>query len=552
MSYLVFARKWRPQNFEEVIGQEHIATTLKNAISLGRVAHAYLFSGPRGIGKTTTARVLAKALNCVQGPTPTPCNKCDSCQETAEGRSLDVIEIDGASNRGIEQIRQLRENVKFAPAKSRFKIYIIDEIHQITTDGFNALLKTLEEPPGHVKFIFATTQAHKVLPTILSRCQRFDFKPLSISAIVEKLKRIVETEKLDITEEALLYIARAAGGSMRDAESILDQLSSFCKERINLDTVTSVLGMIDIELLREISQKIIEQDCAGALMLVEKIINQGKELSQFIAGLMEQFRHILISKTVGSDKQYTLIDLPKEQIKDIAKQGKSLTIEEIFYIFNILVRTQENLKRSLSSRVIVEMAIVKLAQRKNLLSIENILTRLAKLERNLQKGQNFAEEKSQHFESEQVPEPIISDKPEPVCEDLHHRWQRLLESVREEKMFVASSLELGKISSFQDKVLTISFPKKCNFYKETLEQAENKKFIEQKAQEIFSSNLKVTFVLNKDTPESSNKVSYLTEQKGVSGPKYSIKTETTKKVSAEPIIQSALKIFQGRVIRRNT
>ncbi|GAG35576.1 unnamed protein product, partial [marine sediment metagenome] len=245
--------------------QEHIATTLKNAISLDRVAHAYIFSGPRGIGKTSTARILAKALSCEKGPAPSSCNVCDSCREISEGRSLDVMEIDGASNRGIEQIRQLRENVKFAPAKNRFKVYIIDEVHQITTDGFNALLKTLEEPPAHVKFIFATTQAHKVLPTILSRCQRFDFKPLSISSIAQKLKKIIKEEELDVTEEALLYIARASSGSMRDAESILDQLGSFCRGKVGLETVTSMLGMVDLEALWEISEKIIERRTQEAL-----------------------------------------------------------------------------------------------------------------------------------------------------------------------------------------------------------------------------------------------------------------------------------------------
>ncbi|MBU4141234.1 MAG: DNA polymerase III subunit gamma/tau, partial [Candidatus Omnitrophica bacterium] len=392
MSYLVFARKWRPQNFDEVLGQEHIATTLKNALTLDRVAHAYLFAGPRGIGKTSTARILARALNCEKGPASKPCNRCSFCLEISEGRSLDVIEIDGASNRGIEQVRQLRENVKFAPARSRFKVYIIDEVHQITTDGFNALLKTLEEPPAHIKFIFATTQAHKVLPTILSRCQRFDFKPLSISSIAGKLKAIIKAEKLNVTEEALLYVSRAASGSMRDAESILDQLSSFCKAEINLKTVTSVLGTIDFEALWEISQRIIERKTPEALLLLEKIINEGKDLSQFIAGLMEQFRNILITKVVSGRNAGSLIDLPGDCIGRICEQGKNLTFEELFYIFNVLVRAQENLKRSLSSRVIVEMALVKLTQRENLSSLENILARLTGLEQKLGQASRYCEE----------------------------------------------------------------------------------------------------------------------------------------------------------------
>ncbi len=559
MSYLVFARKWRPQNFDEVIGQEHIATTLKNAISLNRVAHAYLFSGPRGTGKTSTARILAKALNCEQGPAPEPCNRCVACQEISAGRSLDVMEIDGASNRGIEQIRQLRENVKFAPSKSRFKVYIIDEVHQITTDGFNAPLKTLEEPPAHIKFIFATTQAHKVLPTILSRCQRFDFKPLSTSSIAQKLKQIIKVEKLDVTEEALLYSARSAVGSMRDAESILDQLISFCQgQQVKLETVTQALGMVDLDALGEISQKIIERSSADALALIEKIINQGKDLSQFVAGLMEHFRNILITKIVGSKSAHNLIDLPGEHIMRTSEQGKSVTLEEIFYIFNVLVRAQENLRRTLSSRVIVEMAIVRLTQRENLSSLEEILSRLTNLEQNLQEARgpvnlvspaqepapstdNSGEDETQaQIQNDSVSlehEPRLPTSV-PLSEELNNTWANFLQAIREEKMFMASYLEFGQMAGLKDKVLTIAFPEKCNFYKETLERPENKKLIEEKAKEVFGHNLKVRFILDKDfraqTPEEKQK-----------------SQEPPKKTSTEPIIQSALKVFQGRIVKRN-
>ena len=538
MSYLVFARKWRPQNFDEVIGQEHIATTLKNAISLERVAHAYLFSGPRGIGKTSTARILAKALNCEKGPRPNPCNACEACHEISEGRSLDVMEIDGASNRGIEQIRQLRENVKFSPAKSRFKVYIIDEVHQITTDGFNALLKTLEEPPAHVKFIFATTQAYKVLPTILSRCQRFDFKPLSSFSIIDKLKRIVKEEKLDVTEEALAYIARSSAGSMRDAESILDQLASFCQGKVKLETVTQVLGMVDLEAFREISQKIIERKTPEALALIEKIINEGKDLSRFVAGLMEHFRNILITKIVSENNVHNLIDLPGEHIVRISEQGRSLSLEDIFYIFNVLVRAQENLRRALSSRLILEMAIVRLTQRENLASLEEILARLTKIEQNLGKAkipenpvkleapQNPCE--SLPAETSEVTKENLASSTELAPKGLNENWSDLLEAIRQEKMFVASFLELGQILGLEDKILTIGFPEKHNFHKENLEQPENKRLIEAKAKEVFGHDLKIKFILDKNLQEQP------------------------KKEFTEPIIQSALKVFQGRIIRRGS
>jgi len=534
MSYLVFARKWRPQNFDEVIGQEHIATTLKNAISLNRVAHAYLFSGPRGTGKTSMARILAKALNCEKGPAPSPCGRCDSCKEISDGRSLDVIEIDGASNRGIEQIRQLRENVKFAPAKARFKIYIIDEVHQITTDGFNALLKTLEEPPAHVKFIFATTQAYKVLPTIISRCQRFDFKALAVSAVAEKLKRIIKKEKLDVSEEALLYIARAAAGSMRDAESILDQLTSFCRGQVKLETVTRVLGMIGLEALGEVAQKIIEKKTPQALMLVERIINEGKDLFQFTAGLMEHFRNIMVAKTIGEKSAGQLIDLPQEHLKRLIQQSELLSLEEIFYIFNILTRAQESLRRTLSARVIVEMAVVKLTQRENLSSLRDILNRLAKIEQALEKPvlENNSEENNSEEILAQGPVSVSSAE---LGEELSRNWGAFLQAIRAQKMLVASALELGKAIDLKGNTLSVAFPKNQRFYKETLEQ--NKKFIETKGKEIFKRDLKLRVTLDKDLQAASDET-----KPGSLGP--------GKKTAAEPIIQSALKIFQGRIIRR--
>ncbi|MFC1631907.1 DNA polymerase III subunit gamma/tau [Candidatus Omnitrophota bacterium] len=545
MSYLVFARKWRPKNFDEIIGQNHIATTLKNAISLERLGHAYLFSGPRGIGKTSTARILAKAINCEQGLTASPCNRCSNCLEIADGRSLDVIEIDGASNRGIEQIRQLRENVKFSPAKSRAKIYIIDEVHQITTDGFNALLKTLEEPPAHVKFIFATTQAHKVLATILSRCQRFEFKPLAIAEIIEKLRKIIKQEKLDVSEQALLYIARAASGSMRDAESILDQLSSFCKGKIELDTVTSILGMVDFEALWQVSDQIIERNAAAALTLTEEIINEGKDLSQFLASLLEHFRNILVTKTVSQKSLAGLIDLPQEFIQRISQQAEKLSYEEVFYIFNILLRAQEHLRRTLSSRVIVEMAIVKLSQRENLSSLQAILSRLSELEKNMQGCQEApaapevptASIKQSPKEQIETPAPSNPHPAGATLGDLHQNWMRLLETVKKEKVFVASVLEFTEIVDIKGKDLLVALPPGNNFHKETLENGENKSFIEAKTKEIFGRDLKLKFV----SPSQ--------EQTETPHSKQTVK-DSNKQLSDEPIVKSALKMFQGRIIRQ--
>src|SRR3990167_8876021 len=267
MSYLVIARKYRPQSFDEIVGQEHVTQTLKSAIAQGKVAHAYLFSGPRGVGKTSAARILAKSLNCEKGISADPCQKCTNCVEITQGSSLDVLEIDGASNRGIDEVRALRENVKFSPVHGRFKIYIIDEVHSLTHDAFNALLKTLEEPPAHVKFIFATTHPQKVPSTILSRCQSLEFRRISNIQIIQQLKKIVLSEKLNVAEDVFLAIAKASDGSLRDAESMLDELVSFTSAsgNIHLKDVNSVLGVVEQEYLFEITDRIIKKDTVGAL-----------------------------------------------------------------------------------------------------------------------------------------------------------------------------------------------------------------------------------------------------------------------------------------------
>ncbi len=409
--YLPFSRKFRPQDFDELVGQEHIATTLKNAITLNKVAHAYLFTGPRGIGKTSTARILSKALNCAKGPTPTPCNKCNNCLEITQGRSLDVMEIDGASNRGIDEIRTLRENVKFAPAGGKYKIYIIDEVHQITTDAFNALLKTLEEPPPYVKFIFATTAAHKVPPTILSRCQRFDFKRIPTKKIVEKLREISKEEKLEIKDEVLFTIARLSEGSLRDAEVVLDQLSSFCQKKIDAENLTQLLGVIEEDLLLKITGGILNQDAAGLLKIIAQAEEEGKDLLRLIISLIEHFRNILVAK-VGSNPERVdhpipfnptgvglpiplkegpkdgsnledLIDLPKESINTLLDYSKKFSLEDILYIVQVLLNAQEMIRRSNFLRLPLEVALIKLASKETILPLPQVLEKLTELEKKL-------------------------------------------------------------------------------------------------------------------------------------------------------------------------
>src|SRR4029077_18338397 len=298
MSYLVLARKWRPQSFEDIAGQAHIARTLQNAIRTNRIAHAYLFTGVRGVGKTTAARILAKALNCEKGPTPNPCNQCSHCEEITNGTSLDVLEIDGASNRGIDEIRQIIENVRYHPAKCRFKIYIIDEVHQVTKDAFNALLKTLEEPPSFVKFILATTEPHRLPETILSRCQRYDFRRISLKEIVHGLEEIAKKEGLNITEGALVLLAREADGSMRDAQSLLEQVlacaapegTKGAPSSVDEVSLQDILGLAERKVLYEISNAVIRGDAKRCIELVAEVVVQGCDVCRLSRDLVEHFR----------------------------------------------------------------------------------------------------------------------------------------------------------------------------------------------------------------------------------------------------------------------
>ena len=295
-SYLVLARKWRPQVFEEVLGQRHITQTLQNAISQRRVAHAFLFAGARGVGKTSTARILAKALNCDTGPQVNPCNHCANCQEITNGSSMDVIEIDGASNRGIDEIRELRENVRYTPAKGHYKIYIIDEVHMLTKEAFNALLKTLEEPPPHIVFIFATTEPHKIPATILSRCQRYDFKRIPLREIRESLKRIVGQEEIQISQRGLITIAQESEGSLRDAQSLLDQVIAYGGKNIRDEDIAEVLGLIDRKILNDTVEAIADKDVARCMEIIEHVYHFGYDLQHFCRELLQYLRNLILIK----------------------------------------------------------------------------------------------------------------------------------------------------------------------------------------------------------------------------------------------------------------
>jgi len=374
MAYEVLARKWRPKHFEDVVGQEHVTRTLKNAIESGRVAHAYLFVGPRGIGKTSLARIFAKALNCEKGPTVSPCCECSMCLEIAVGNALDVLEIDGASNNGVDQVRDLRDKVQFAPTRGTYKIIIIDEVHMLSTAAFNALLKTLEEPPPHVKFIFATTEGDKVLPTIISRCQRFDLRRIQTPLIVERLRRICEYERITIDEDALLAVARGAEGGMRDALSALDQLISFKGDLLTEDDVLAVFGLVSRRSLENLAAAVLRGDMGEILKSVDMFDSAGKDMRRLTVELMEHFRNLLIYQHVG--EQMANLDATPEQIRALAAQSALADPNRVLQIADQLGEMEGRLRYALSVRTLIEMSLIRCARVARAVTLEEVLKRL--------------------------------------------------------------------------------------------------------------------------------------------------------------------------------
>lgn len=381
MEYRVLARKWRPQVFEDVLGQEHVVRTLQNAIGQQRIAHAFLFSGPRGVGKTSIARILAKALNCETGPTPTPCNQCGHCVEITNGNAIDVREIDGASNNGVDEIRQLRENVKFAPASCRYKIYIIDEVHMLSTSAFNALLKTLEEPPGHVIFIFATTETQKVPATILSRCQCFDFRRIPLKQIAENLKKIAVSDGIQISDNGLSWIAEAGDGSLRDSQSIFDQVISYAGFEIGDPAVEEILGRSDRRFLFLLSEAVLARDAGRCLRIIDEAYYAGLDMRYFYQTLLGHFRNLLFTGIAG--EKDPLVDLPAEETAKLKGQTAGQSTETFQRYLEILMAEEENVRRSQNPRLNLEAILCRMAFLEPMIPIEAVLARMEGLERRL-------------------------------------------------------------------------------------------------------------------------------------------------------------------------
>ena len=506
MSYLVLARKWRPQNFDEIVGQEHVSQTLMNAIRSNRVAHAFLFTGVRGVGKTTAARVLAKALNCVQGPSPTPCNTCVNCQEITAGTAVDVLEIDGASNTGVDDVREIIENVRYQPAKSRFKIYIIDEVHMLSTSAFNALLKTLEEPPPHVKFIFATTDPHKVPHTIHSRCQRYDFKRIPFRLIADRLIHIARSEGVEVSDHALFLIAREGEGSMRDAQSLLDQVIAFAGKTVRDADVVAALGLADRKTLYAVADAIVDRNPVRALELLNELHLYGQDMRRFARELLEHFRNLSVARVLPSAE--LLPDLPDEERAEVQRQAQKMTGEDLDRAFRLLLATESEVSRVPYPKLVMEMALIKLATLTPVVAVEELLDRLDELQRRLGGAGNGAAGpagptttstkapapprqqpavRAQRTAPEEAPA-VIPDAAALAAGD--RSWEGFVSFVSKEKVTLLPYVSHSQVPQLDGPVLTLSVPR--GYYYDYLAQRDHTQLVEELARRFFGRDLRVT------------------------------------------------------------
>ncbi|MBW1998871.1 MAG: DNA polymerase III subunit gamma/tau [Deltaproteobacteria bacterium] len=538
MAYEVLARKWRPQVFDDVIGQEHITRTLKNAIKTGRLAHAYLFSGTRGVGKTSVARILAKAMNCREGEAGTPCNQCQSCIEITNGSSVDVQEIDGASNRGIDEIRLLRENVKYMPSSGRYRIYIIDEVHMLTLPAFNALLKTLEEPPSHVKFIFATTEPHKVPVTILSRCQRFDFKRIPAAKILEHLERIAANEALDISRTGLGIIAREANGSMRDAESLLDQVISYAGPAVRDEDITDILGIIDVSLISDTSKAIVEGSPKRCLEIVDRVYSYGYDLKEFYRALMDRFRNMLVS-LIAPDEG--LLDMIENEAEEVRRQAKAAGMERVQQSLNYLIAREQDIRFTFQPRLVLEAIMIKLCRLGEDLSFDELIKKVEALETRLTSSATAESSYGPGLASE--PEkgwPSVKEEKLRTSlsgQEQGQGWEDFLDFLSAKSTSMANVLKEWRFLSLAEGVLEMSKGRN-SFSSSYFEDAERLSKLSAYCKEFFGRDIKIKVVEEGAGDKST---------RAFSDPAPRKEEEARKQESLPQHVSDALEIFQGKI-----
>ncbi len=537
MAYLVFARKYRPQTFARVVKQEHVTRTLQNAIESGRLAHAILFAGPRGTGKTTIARILAKAVNCSRGPATEPCNRCRSCREITAGGAADVFEIDGASNNSVDQVRELRENLQYMPAHSRFKIYIIDEVHMLSTAAFNALLKTLEEPPEHVMFMFATTEPHKIPITILSRCQRHDLRRIPTQAIIDHMAWICRQEKVELDEKSLKDIARSSDGSMRDALSLLDQVVASASDRQTMAEITRMLVMADIRKVYEMAASILANDIAGSLRLLAGVYARGDDLHRFYLELASAFRHMNVLR-LGRQAR-ALVDLPEDEIDELEKLAATAGQARLQQIFDTLVRSEAAVKLAAQPRLAFEMILVRLSRTPPALPIETLIDKIDQVRRAVTGGGGDGrpdDGQKSHGKTAAAPriEEVAGAPGGKDSEDrttLAETWKTVVATVAGQKPSLGAILEKSVPVALQGQELTVEV-KGNGFAVKNVEK--NKTLVEKAATRAFGRPVGLRIKADVESAKAKKKQKAALQR-------------SKQEALAHPLVADALEIFNGKI-----